>query len=119
MTTSAEKNGEVQRGYDYARFVATIIDPGVVLDTTWLDCPYGNDASANPDAWRPVHYLAYLAARNPHHLRLYGENTGRARPRCSSSPPPRPGSTGLPASSGSTSKSSSRASVPPSAPTRP
>jgi hypothetical protein len=75
-TTSAEKNGEVQRGYDYARFVATIADPGVVLDTTWLDCPYGNDASTNPDAWRPVHYLAYLASRNPHHLRLYGENTG-------------------------------------------
>jgi Beta-galactosidase len=76
-TTSAERNGEIQRGYDYARFVASITDPGVVLDTTWLDCPYGNDASTNPVAWRPVHYLAYLAARNPHHLRLYGENTGQ------------------------------------------
>ena len=75
-TTSPEINGEVQRGYDYARFVSVIDDPGVVLDTTWLDCPYGSDASSSPDAWRPVHYLAYLAARSPHHLRLYGENTG-------------------------------------------
>ena len=76
-TTSPEINGEIQRGYDYARFVSVINDPNVVIDTTWLDCPYGTDSSTNPDAWNPVHYLAYLAAQNPLHPRLYGENTGQ------------------------------------------
>ncbi len=76
-TTSPEVNGEVQRGYDFARQVAAITDANVWVDSTWLDCSYGNDASTNPDDWRPVHYLAYLAAQNPLHLRTYGENTGQ------------------------------------------
>lgn len=76
-TTSPEVNGEVQRGYDFARQVAAISDANVWVDSTWLDCSYGNDASTSPDDWRPVHYLAYLAAQNPQHLRTYGENTGQ------------------------------------------
>ncbi len=74
-TTSAERNGEIQRGYDFARQVAAIPDRGVVVTTTWLDAACGNDASTSAAAWSPVHYLAYLAARRG--LSVYGENTGR------------------------------------------
>ncbi|HYM83630.1 MAG TPA: beta-galactosidase, partial [Candidatus Dormibacteraeota bacterium] len=73
-TTSPEVNGEIQRGYDYARFVSIISDPNVIVDTTWLDAPYGSDTSASMADWRPVHYLAYLARQKG--LSLYGENTG-------------------------------------------
>ncbi len=74
-STSAEINGEVQRGYDYARLVAAIADPNVIIQTDWLDAPYGNDSSTNPDDWTPVHYLASLAA--PRGLDVYGQNTGQ------------------------------------------
>lgn len=76
--TSAEINGEVQRGHDVARFVAAVADPLVYPATTWLDAPYGSDAGTNMADWRPVHYLADLAARNPSHPQVWGENTGQA-----------------------------------------
>lgn len=75
--TSAERNGEVQRGYDFARQVAAITDPGVVLTTTWLDAPERFAGPGNPT---PVAYLAELAAAHPLRLRLYGENTGSGGP---------------------------------------
>jgi len=78
-TTSVEINGELQRGYDMARQVAAIADPNTVIATTWLDCPFGNDDSANPDDWRPVHYLASLAAAHAPALRVFGENTGQGQ----------------------------------------
>ncbi|HUC20499.1 MAG TPA: hypothetical protein VMR98_03345 [Candidatus Polarisedimenticolaceae bacterium] len=75
-TTSPEINGEVQRGGNYAEFVKSINDPGVIVYTTWLDAPFGNDASPDPSEWRPVHWLAAAAGQNPLHLRVWGENTG-------------------------------------------
>jgi hypothetical protein len=76
--TSAEINGEVQRGHDVARFVGAISDPLVYPATTWLDAPFGTDETPDMAGWRPVHYLAYLAAHNPSRPRVWGENTGQA-----------------------------------------
>jgi len=72
----AEVNGETERGVDYARDIAALTDAGTLLDTTWLNCPFGNDNSADPVLWRPVHYLAVLARRHRPALGLYGENSG-------------------------------------------
>ncbi len=80
-STPAERNGEIQRGYDFARQLRATEDPGVVVTTTWLDAdasrlsPPG-DASSDPLHWSPVKYLASLVERHPLVLRLYGENTG-------------------------------------------
>ena len=75
-TTSPEANGEVPRGYDFARQVSALAAvPGIVLTTTWLDCPFGSDVSTSADLWRPVHYLSSLA--DPHGMALFGENTGQ------------------------------------------
>jgi hypothetical protein len=75
-TTSAELNGEIQRGFDFARQVGAIADPGVVVTTTWLDADGSRDGGADQRYWSPVHYLASLAAANPVRPALYGENTG-------------------------------------------
>jgi len=72
----AEVNGETERGVDYARDVAALTDTETLLDTTWLNCPFGNDNRADPVLWRPVHYLAVLAHRHRPALELYGENSG-------------------------------------------
>jgi hypothetical protein len=75
--TSAEINGEVQRGYDFQRQIGAVIDPGVVVTTTWLDADNSGDSSADPRRWSPVKYLSTLASKHPLALRLFGENTGR------------------------------------------
>jgi hypothetical protein len=78
-STPAERNGEVQRGYDFARQVGSIADPKVVVTTTWLDAsvdPLADDR-ADMRYWSPVHYLSYLADSHPLSLETYGENTGR------------------------------------------
>ncbi len=75
--TSAEINGEVQTGTDYARQVSSLRDQGVILTTTWLDAPFGDDNATDPALWRPVKYLAYLAAQHSFHPKLFGENTGQ------------------------------------------
>jgi len=72
-STSAELNGEIQRGFDWARFVAGIHDQGVMVHTTWLDAP-ADDESPNPERWSPVHFLASLARKQS--LTLSAENTG-------------------------------------------
>jgi hypothetical protein len=75
--TSVEINGETQMGHDFAAQVAAIDRPDVSVETTWLDAQYGDDDSANPVLWNPVHYLASLAADSPMHPQVWGENTGQ------------------------------------------
>lgn len=75
--TSAELNGEIQRGFDFARQVGAIADPGVVVTTTWLDADWSRDGGTDSRYWSPVHFLASLAAANPVRPALYGENTGQ------------------------------------------
>lgn len=75
-STSAELNGEVQRGYDFNRQVAAISDAHVVVTTTWLNADATADSGADARYWSPVKYLASLAAAHPLRLRTFGENTG-------------------------------------------
>lgn len=75
-TTSAELNGEIQRGFDVARFVAGISDPGVVVYTTWLNADASADAGDDPRYWSPVQYLTHLATDRDVPLDVMGENTG-------------------------------------------
>jgi hypothetical protein len=75
--TSAELNGEIQRGFDFARQVGAIADPAVVVTTTWLDADGSRDGGVDQRYWSPVHFLASLAAVNPVRPALYGENTGQ------------------------------------------
>jgi hypothetical protein len=76
--TSAEQNGETQRGHDFARHVAGLSDPKVVVYTTWLDASpaFGNDTGDDPTGWSPAHYLAWLAGNHRPALEVWGENTG-------------------------------------------
>jgi hypothetical protein len=76
-STSAERNGEVQRGFDFARYVGGITDPGVVVYTTWLNADASADGGTDMRYWSPVKYLAHLAQDRTQPLRLMGENTGR------------------------------------------
>ncbi len=76
-TTGPERTGEVGRGYDTARCVAGIADPGVVVYSTWIDGFEGSDdAGADPARWSPGHFLASLAAAHQPPLLVGGENTG-------------------------------------------
>ena len=77
-TTPAEINAEVQRGFDFARFVAGIRDENVIVYTTWIDSDpaFGDDDSPDPARWSPPQFLARLAARHPMQLKVMGENTG-------------------------------------------
>jgi hypothetical protein len=76
-STGPEKSGEVQRGYDTARFVAGITDPQVVVYSTWIDgFPFCDDASMDVSRWSPGHYLGSLAASHRPPLFVGGENTG-------------------------------------------
>ena len=76
-STSAERNGEIQRGFDFARQIAALNDPQVIVTTTWLDADASADTGSDPRYWSPIKYLASLAAAHPLQLRLYGENTGQ------------------------------------------
>jgi hypothetical protein len=77
-TTPAEKNGEVQRGFDFERFIDGIRDPQVWVQCTWLDAnpAWSDDASSDPARWSPPKYLAHLARRHNPPLRVSAENTG-------------------------------------------
>lgn len=76
-TTTAEKTGEVPMGTDYARQIAALRDPDILVTTTWLDATEGSDNSPEMRYWRPVKYLASLVAEQAYCPRLYGENTGQ------------------------------------------
>lgn len=77
-TTPAEQNGEIQRGFDFARFVGGIRDPQVWVQCTWLDSDpaWSDDTSADPARWSPGKYLAHLARRHTPPLKVSAENTG-------------------------------------------
>lgn len=76
--TPPEKNGEIQRGFDFARFIAGICDPQVWVQCTWLDSnpAWSDDTSADPVRWSPPKYLAHLARQHTPPLRVSAENTG-------------------------------------------
>lgn len=79
--TSAERNGEVQQGYDWARMIAAVRDPKAIVYCTWLDGTIENrdiadDESKDAARWSPAHWQASLARANPLDLPVWGENTG-------------------------------------------
>jgi hypothetical protein len=76
-STAVERNGETQRGFNFAQFIAGIDDPLVVVYTTWLDADSSADHAADQRYWSPVHYLASRAQAHPLRLAVWGENTGR------------------------------------------
>lgn len=77
-TTPAEKNGEIQRGFDFARFIGGIRDPHVWVQCTWLDSnpEWSDEASSDSARWSPPKYLASLARQHRPPLRVTAENTG-------------------------------------------
>ncbi len=75
--SSAEINGEIQRGFDFARQIHAIDDPSVVVVTTWLDADTSGDNTYDVTRWSPVKYLSALVKANPLHLKMFGENTGQ------------------------------------------
>jgi hypothetical protein len=76
-STSAETNGEIQRGYDFDRQIAAITDENIIVTTTWLDADASRDDEDDPRYWSPVKTLATLAADHPFNLAVFGENTGQ------------------------------------------
>jgi len=72
--SDSEKSGLLQRGFDYGRFAGGITDRRVALCTTWLNSPSGDDASADPTRWTPVHHLATFARSKG--LAVWAENGG-------------------------------------------
>jgi len=80
--TSPEKNGEIQRGFDFARFIGGIRDPQVWVHCTWIDAAPGwsDETSPDPARWSPIHFLASLARRHSPALTLSAENTGGGGP---------------------------------------
>ncbi|MEO8613737.1 MAG: hypothetical protein ABI600_01235 [Luteolibacter sp.] len=81
-TTSPERNGEIQRGFDFARFISGIADPEVGVHCTWLDSnpAWSDEVSGDESRWSPVHYLASLAKRHSPALKTSAENTGGGGP---------------------------------------
>jgi hypothetical protein len=81
-SSPAEKNGEIQTGYDWQRMVAGIRDPRAIVYCTWLDAPPKDcdDDGENPERWSPAHWLAALADAHPLKLQKWGENTGNGTP---------------------------------------
>ncbi len=80
--TSPEKNGEIQRGFDFARFIDGIKDPKVWVHCTWIDSnpEWSDETSRDQTRWSPVHYLAALARRHSPSLNVSAENTGGGGP---------------------------------------
>lgn len=78
-STGPEQNGEIQKGLDYARFIASIKDKKVYPYTTWLEAKWSgmDDSSTNQGAWSPIKLISYHAALNPLKLQVSGENGGR------------------------------------------
>ncbi len=81
-TTPPEKNGEIQRGFDFARFIGGIRDPHVWVHCTWLDSnpAWSDETSRDPARWSPPKFLASLARRHNPPLTVSAENTGGGGP---------------------------------------
>ena len=80
-STPAERNGEIQQGFDWSRMIGDLNDPKAIVYCTWVDGTLGNrdladDGSTDVERWSPVHWQSSLAIANPLHLRIWGENTG-------------------------------------------
>lgn len=77
-SSPAEKNGEIQTGYDWARLIGGLRDRRVIVYCTWLDAPPKDcdDVGRNPERWSPARWLSSLADTHPLKLRKWGENTG-------------------------------------------
>ena len=78
-SSSAEVNGEIQRGFDFQSQIAAITDPKVIVTSTWMDADASRDTGTDQRYWSPVHYLAYLAHAHSLHLSAFGENTGHGQ----------------------------------------
>ncbi|MEO5713043.1 MAG: hypothetical protein ABIT37_06105 [Luteolibacter sp.] len=80
--TPPEKNGEIQRGFDFARFIGGIRDPKVGVHCTWLDSnpSWSDETSSDSSRWSPVHYLSSLARQHAPPLVVSAENTGGGGP---------------------------------------
>lgn len=68
------QHGDLAMGEYWPRLIAGIRDPGVVVYSTWLDSPFGDDRSPDPAQWCPMRWLAALA--EPRGLAVAGESTG-------------------------------------------
>jgi len=68
------QHGDLAMGEYWPRMVVGIRDPGVVVYSTWLDAPFGDDRSPDPAQWCPMRWLASLAASRG--LMVAGESTG-------------------------------------------
>ncbi|MDD4688609.1 MAG: hypothetical protein PHE51_02550 [Eubacteriales bacterium] len=81
-STAPEKNGEVQRGFDFEKLIMGLDNPKVIVYCTWIDAnaewTYNDDQTIPSESnnFSPVHYMAYYAKKNPHNLKIMGENTG-------------------------------------------
>ncbi len=73
--SQAAQHGDLAMGEYWPRMVGGIRDPGVVVYSTWLDAPFGDDRSPDPAQWCPMRWLSALAF--PVGLAVAGENTGR------------------------------------------
>ncbi|MET0261663.1 MAG: hypothetical protein ABW223_02105, partial [Rariglobus sp.] len=76
--TSPEKNGEIQRGFDFTRFIAGIRDSKVWIHCTWLDSnpEWSDDTGSDEARWSPARFLSSLARKQKPALTVSAENTG-------------------------------------------
>ncbi len=76
--TPAERNGEIQRAFDFKLLIEGINNPRVMVCGTWVDANpiWSDDDAPFPRNPSPIHYLAELARRHPLKLGVMGENTG-------------------------------------------
>ncbi len=83
-TTFTEQYGQLQKGLDFARFIAAIPDSNVVVYNTCLNSSYPfpmtesivNENSANPKDWSPIHYEYWCAKKHHLPLKIWAENDG-------------------------------------------
>jgi hypothetical protein len=82
LGTDTMRSGETPIGNDFARQIAAINNPRVVVYCTWIDAPSmwaHNEHETTPgptNNFTPVQYLAYYTHKHPLDLKLMGENTG-------------------------------------------
>ncbi|MBI4976965.1 MAG: hypothetical protein HZC28_05750 [Spirochaetes bacterium] len=80
----AERYEQTHKGYDVARFIASIQDDKVIVCGTCVNAnspwPATNnmvdDAGDDPAAWSPIHFISSCAARHRPPLSIGGENDG-------------------------------------------